>query len=170
MPKLSFNSTGTRVNRRPQPTCPLEPAREFSMQRPTQGVSKSCTPPRGAPEIPPRGHARLDHPPLWRRPHGQTSAVDFSSRSTSVEAASQLAPLDQPGLVRRARTYPWWETTGTFFSPQTPSGLGDDRASTRLYSWDALRPPEATKTYMFRYIVAKNTFFSHFVFKECIRS
>ena len=62
--------------------------------------------------------------------------MDFSSRSTPVEAAPQLAPLDQPGLVLRARTYPWWETTGTFFSPQTPSGLGDDRASTRMYSWD----------------------------------
>ena len=51
---------------------------------------------------------------------------------------------DLPGLVRRARTYPWWETTGAFFSPQTPSGLGDDRAPTRLLSWDAKRPPVAT--------------------------
>ena len=133
---LFFNSTGTKVNRR-----------QCQRARSNLHANSACngprrvyyTPPRGAPEIPPRGHARLDHPPLWRRPHEPTFAVDFSSRSTSVEAASQLAPLDQPGLVRRPRTYPWWETTGTFFSPQTPPGLGDDRASTRLYSWDTAR-------------------------------
>ena len=126
------------------PTCPLAPACKFNMQQPMQGVSNRCTPPHGALEIPPRGHARLDHPPLWRRPHRETSVWTLVPAPPPSRQPSQLAPLDQPSLVRRARTYPWWETTGTFFSPQTPSGLGDDRASTRLFFWDTTRATRGT--------------------------
>ena len=126
------------------PTCPLEPACEFNMQQPMQGVSNRCTPPHGALEIPPRGHARLDHPPLWRRPQRETAVWTLVPAPPPSRLPSQLAPLDQPSLVRQARTYPWWETTGTFFSPQTPSGLGDDRASTRLFFWDTTRAARGT--------------------------
>ena len=94
-------------------------------KRPTQGVRHSCTSPRGAFEIPPRRHARLDHPPLWRRPQASRSPpVDFSSRSTPVGAVSHVATRSSPGdrghagLVRRARTYPWWDTTGQFSPPK----------------------------------------------------
>jgi hypothetical protein len=49
--------------------------------------------------------------------------VDFSSRSTPVGAVSLAAPRSpetrgHAGLVRRARTYPWWETTGQFSPPK----------------------------------------------------
>ena len=100
--------------------------------------------PRGAPEIPPRGHARLDHPPLWRRPceqpgsHGLQFPPHLRRGSFPTSTPTHR---DMPGLVRLARTYPWWDTTGAFFSPQTPSGLGDDRAPTRLHSWDAHKGP-----------------------------
>ena len=34
---------------------------------------------------------------------------------------------------------------GAFFSPQTPSGLGDERAPTRLHSWDATRATSGSR-------------------------
>ena len=79
------------------------------VRRPTQGVSKSCTPPRGAPEIPPRGHARLDQPtnlaPAMR--------TRFAWTLVPTPPPSRQIPNRHPthrglpGLVRRARTYPW---------------------------------------------------------------
>ena len=121
---------------------------EFNVQRPTQGVSNCCTPPRGALEIPPRGHARLDHPPLWRRPRGQTSAW------TSVPAPppSRQHPNKPPcaqGPAGSSAAGPHIPMVGNhraIFSPQAPTDLGDERAATRLYSWDAAW---ATKTIQF---------------------
>ena len=59
---------------------------------------------RGASEIPPPRHARLDHPPVRRRPQAAGHAgllVGFSSRSTPVGAVSHVAPgLLRPGSTR----------------------------------------------------------------------
>ena len=78
----------------------------------------------GARRSHPRDTPGWTYPPVRRRPQASRSPlVDFSSRSTPVGAVSDVAPRSpktrgHAGLVRRARTYPWWETTGQFSPPK----------------------------------------------------
>ncbi len=47
---------------------------------------------------------------------------------------------------------------GAIFSPQAPTDLGDDRAATRLYSWDATRATSGNKcqtTFALRFLSAQ---------------
>ena len=138
-----FYSTGTRVDRRQSQCAHLNLHANSACNGPRRVY---CTPPRGAPEIPPRGHARLDHPPLWRRPRRQASAWSLVPAPPPSRQHPSGNPCTQEPLGSSAAGphIPMAGTTGVFFSPQAPSGLGDDRAPTRLHSWCARRPPEAT--------------------------
>ena len=76
-----------------EPSAPAAPNYEFMQRRPKQGVSKSCTS-----HVGPSGSHPENTPGWTTQQFGASHAnnpirMDISSRSTSVEAVSQQAPL-----------------------------------------------------------------------------
>ena len=81
-----------------------------------------------------------------------TPPEDYSSRTLRVRRALRVV-LQHPFSggrralrgVRRARTYLWLANHRARVSPQAPSGKGDERAATRLHSWDATKAPSGNR-------------------------
>ena len=84
--------------------CDSRSYRGASARREFKHASAPAKKRRGASEIPPPRHARLDHSPVRRRPQAAGHAgllVGFNSRSTPVGAVSHVAPgLLRPGSTR----------------------------------------------------------------------
>ena len=90
----------------------------------------------------PTPRTRQAGPPTTLAPATWTNARSGLQFPLHLRRGSTLTGLPSQVPARSSAAgphIPMLGATGTFFSPQTPPSLGDDRASTRLFSWDARR-------------------------------